>query len=148
MDSNIKKSIDAKKDAFKASFEIGATTQKKIDALFKDIEKLGLKCKDVGEFEAEFAKSPLNQEYLDLFTEIATKSTAKTVAKGAAVGAIESIADQAIDNIVPTKAAVHQKASDIARSVPVLGDAIDIGEKASYIGHLGKLFGKKKKDKK
>lgn len=45
------------------------------------------------------------------------------------------------------KDAVHQKAADIARGIPVLGDAIDIGQKVGYIGHLGKLFGRKK-DKK
>lgn len=44
---------------------------------------LGAKCKDVGEFETEFAKSPLNQRYLDLFTEIATKGVAKNTAKSA-----------------------------------------------------------------
>ena len=143
MDSSVKKSIDARKDAFK-SFEVDAGMQKKIDALFADIEKLGAKCKDVGEFEAEFSKSPLNQKYMDLFTEIAKKGAMKTAAKGAVVGAIESAADQAIDNVVPTRAAVHQKFSDVARNVPVLGDAIDIGQKASYLRHLGKIFGKKK----
>ena len=143
MDSSVKKSIDARKDAFK-SFEVDAGMQKKIDALFADIEKLGAKCKDVGEFEAEFSKSPLNQKYMDLFTEISKKGAMKTAAKGAVVGAIESAADQAIDNVVPTRAAVHQKFSDVARNVPVLGDAIDIGQKASYLRHLGKIFGKKK----
>jgi len=144
MDEYVKKSIDARKDAFK-SFEISAEMQKKIDALFAEIEKLGVKCKDAGEFEAEFAKSPLNQKYMDLFTEIAKKGAMKTAAKGAAVGAIESVAEQAINNAVPTRAAVHQKVSDEVRSIPVVGDAVDVAEKASYLGHLSKLFGKKKK---
>ena len=144
MDEYIKQSIDARKNAFSASFEISAEMQKKIDALFTEIENLGAKCKDVGEFEAEFAKSPLNQKYMDMFTEIATKATAKTVAKGAAVGAVQSAAEQALRNVVPTRAAVHQKAYDEVRKVPGLGNAIDISEKASYTMHLGKLFGKKK----
>ena len=75
------------------------------------------------------------------------KDIKKKVAKEATTGALESAVDQAVNNVVPTRAAVHQKFSDIARNVPVLGDAIDIGQKASYLGHLGKLFGKKK-DKK
>ena len=75
------------------------------------------------------------------------KDVKKKVAKEAAASALESAVDQAVDNVVPTRAAVHQKASDIARDIPVVGDAIDIGQKASYLGHLGKLFGKKK-DKK
>ena len=150
-----------------ASFEIDAEAQGKIDALFAEIEKLGANCKDVGEFETEFAKSPLNQRYLDLFTEIATKGVAKntvkgaeskndlaadakkdataSVVKGAAVGVAQSAAEQALRNAVPTtRAAVNQKAYDAARSVLGLGDAIDIAEKASYAAHLGKLFMKKK----
>ncbi len=110
MDEYIKQSIDARKNAFSASFEISTEMQKKIDALFAEIEKLGAMCKDVGEFEAEFSKSSLNQKYMDMFTEIATKATAKTVAKGAAVGAVQSAAEQALRNVVPTRAAVHQKA--------------------------------------
>ena len=160
MDKTIKQSIDARKNAISASYEIDAAMQKKVDALFSEIEKIGNDSKDVGEFEAKFAASPLNQKYLDLFTEVATKGTAKTaapkvsksgigkmVAGGVAAGVAESAIDQAVDNVVPTRAAVHQKISDEVRSVPGLGDAIDIGEKASYIGHLGKLFGKKKKNK-
>ena len=157
MDKLIKQSIDARRDAFGASFKIDAEMQKKIDALFAEIEKLGEKCKDSGEFEAEFAKSPLNQKYLDLFTEIATNcqpkvaapkvdtsGIGKMIAGGVAVGALESAADDAIRKVVPTRAAVHQKAYDEARKVPGLGTAIDVGEKASYAGHLAKLFKKKK----
>ncbi len=158
MDKIIKQSIDARKNAFSASFEIDDEMQKKIDALFTEIDKLGEKCKDAGEFEAEFSKSPLNQKYMDLFTEIATNSTPKTtapkaslkevgkmVAGGTAVGIAESAAEQAVRNVVPTRAAVHQKVSDEVRGVPVAGDVIDAGQKASYLGHLGKIFGKKKK---
>ena len=145
MDEYIKQSIDARRNAFSASFEISAKMQEKIDALFAEIEKLGAKCKDVGEFEAEFSKSPLNQKYMDMFTEIATGATAKTVAKGAAVGAVQSAAEQALRNVVPTRAAVHQKAYDEVRKVPGVGSAIDVAEKASYGAHLAKLFGRKKK---
>ena len=75
------------------------------------------------------------------------KNVTKTAVKSAAAGVLESTVDQAVNNVVPTRAAVHQKFSDIARNVPVLGDAIDIGQKVSYLGHLGRLFGKNK-DKK
>ena len=144
MDKLIKQSIDARKNAFLASYKVDAEMQKKIDALFAGIDKLGEKCKDVGEFETEFQKSPLNQQYLDLFTEIATKGATKNAMKGAAIGAVQSVAEQALRNVVPTRAAVHQKAYDEARKIPGVGDAIDAAEKASYAGHLAKLFGKKK----
>ncbi len=159
MDEYVKQTIEARKNAFSASYNISAEMQKKIDVLFGEIEKLGAKCKDVSEFEAEFAKSPLNQKYLDLFTEIATNSQAKVaapepltkgigkmVAGGVVAGVAESAAEQALRNVVPTRAAVNQKATDAVRSVPVIGDAIDLGQKASYAAHLGKLFGRKKKE--
>lgn len=147
MDKYINQSINARKEAFAASFEIDAEAQGKIDALFAEIEKLGANCKDVGEFETEFAESPLNKQYLDLFTEIAKKGVANGIVKGAAVGVAQSVAEQAFQNVVPTtRAAAHQKAYDAVRDVPVLDDVIDVAEKASYVAHLGKLF-KKKKDK-
>ena len=143
MDENIKQSIEARLNALIANFKIDAAMQKKIDELFDEIKKLAAKCKDVGMFETEFSKSPLNQKYLDLFTEIASKATAKDATKGAVAGAIGSAAEQALNEIAPTRAAVHQKVSDTLRGIPGVGDAIDAGEKASYIKHLGKIFGKK-----
>ena len=157
MDKNIKQSIDARRDAFGTSFKIDARMQKKIDALFVEIEKLGGACGDVGEFEAEFAKSPLNQKYLDLFTEVASNCAPKTVAPkasmgdvgkmvaaGTAVGVAESAADDALRRVAPTRAAVNQKVTDTVRGVPVVGDAMDAAQKAGYLGHLVGLFKKKK----
>ena len=158
MDEYIKQSIEGRKNAIGATYEVSAEMQKKIDALFSEIEKLGAKCKDVGDFETKFAASSLNQKYLDLFTEVATNSQAKAivpkaskkevgkmVAGGTAVGAIESALDQVIDNVAPTRAAVNQEVTDVVRKTPVLGNAMDIAQKAGYMAHLGKLFDKKKK---
>jgi hypothetical protein len=156
MDEYVKQSIDARKNAIFNTYEVNADGKKKVDELFSEIEKLGAKCKDAMEFESEFAKSPLNQKYLDLFTEVATNSPVKSsampagqdvsgdVAKGVAEEIAEDVASAAIHKVVPTRAAVHQKAYDAARDVPILGDAINIGQKASYAAHLGKLFGKHK----
>lgn len=150
MDEYIKQSIDARRNAIETSCSLDAEGKKKVAELFGEIEKLGAKCKDVGEFETEFQKSPLNQKYMDLFTEVATKSAgeqaAGQVAKSMATGAVEGIARNALGGVVPTRAAVHQKAYDEVRKVPVVGDAIDIGQKASYVAHLGGLFKRKKKD--
>ncbi|MBR2709313.1 hypothetical protein IKE98_03245 [Candidatus Saccharibacteria bacterium] len=162
MDKFVKQSIDARKNAMAASYNLDANAKKKVDTLFVDIEELGEKCKDAAEFEAEFQKSPLNQKYLDLFTEIATTSQPKAVASaadtkkvksdlkkqvagGMVAGAAESALNQAVHTVVPTRAAVHQKAYDEARDIPVVGEAIDVAQKASYLAHLGKVFGKKKK---
>ena len=148
MDKIIEQSIKARKDAIYNTYKVSPEKEQKVNALFKEIEKLGNECKDANDFETKFAKSPLNQKYLDLFTEIATdkNNLGGEIAKGTAAGIAESIADQTINQVVPTKAAVHQKAYDAARDIPVLGDAIDLGQKASYASHLTKLF-KKRKDK-
>ena len=158
MDEYIKQSIEGRKNAIGATYEVSTEMQKKIDALFGEIEKLGGKCKDVGDFEAKFAASPLNQKYLDLFTEVVTNSQtkatapkidksgiAKMVAGGTALGVAESALDQAVNNVVPTRAAVNQEVTDAVRKTPVIGDAMDIAEKAGYAAHLGKLFGKKRR---
>lgn len=80
MDEYIKQSIEGRKNAIGATYEVSAEMRKKNDALFGEIEELGAECKDVGDFEAQFAVSPLNQKYLDLFTEVATNSQAKIAA--------------------------------------------------------------------
>lgn len=72
------------------------------------------------------------------------KEVNKTVAKGVAAGALESAADDAMRRVVPTRAAVNQKASDTVRGIPVVGDLVDLGQKAGYLKHLGSLFRRKK----
>ena len=137
MDEYIKQSIEGRKNAIGVTYEVSVEMQEKIDALFGEIEKLGAKCKDVGDFEAQFAVSPLNQKYLDLFTEVATSSQAKVTAP--------KVDKSGIAKMV-ARAAVHQKAYDEVRKVPGLRNAIDVSEKVGYAMHLGKLFKKKKKD--
>ncbi len=158
MDKYIKQSIEGRKNAIGATYEVSTEMQKKIDALFGEIEEFGAECKDVGDFEAQFAASSLNQKYLDLFTEVAVNSQAKVtvpkvskneigkmMAGDAVFGVAESALGQVMDDIVPTRAAVNQELTDIVRGAPVLGDIMDVSEKAGYAAHLGKLFGKKKK---
>lgn len=149
MNEQIKNSIDARKNAILNNYEVPEKFKKEFDEVFSEMEKLGKPCKDSGEFEAKLAASPLNQKYTDLFTKIATAeataNTAKTAAVGVAVGAAETAVKGAIGTAVPTtRAAVNQKVYDAARDIPVVGDAIDVGQKASYIKHLGGLFKKKK----
>ena len=88
MDEMIKNSIDGRRNAFSSIYEIkDEKLVKKINDLFKKIEELGKNCSDVMDFETKFASSPLNQEYTDLFTEVAT--TCKMIEK-------EEFADQTV----------------------------------------------------
>lgn len=131
MDTYINQLITARREAFGASFEVDAEAQGKIDALFAEIEKLGAKCKDVGEFETEFAKSPLNQRYLDLFTEIATKGVAKNTAKGA--GSADDLAVDAKKDATASVAkgaaeGVAQSATKAATANVMKGAAVGVAQ--------------------
>ena len=153
MDKNVKMSIDNRKNVIFTTYDIKDEKMlKKIDGLFDKINSFGEKCGDVNEFETKFAASPLNQEYMDLFTGIATSFASKQavgqVAASMAGGIVEGAARSALGGVIPTRAAVHQEAHDALQKVPVLGDAMDIGQKAGYAVHLGKLFGVGKKKKK
>lgn len=163
MNEQVKQSIDARKNAILNSYKLDAKMQAKVDELFSEIEKFGAGCADAGDFEAKFAASPLNTQYMNLFTEIATASvsgvaasaaddTTASIAGGMAAGAAEEVARMAVRNatggaVPTTRAAANQKVYDAARDIPVVGNAIDLGQKASYAKHLGKMFGfGKKKD--
>lgn len=159
MDEYVKQSIDARKNAIFAAYKVDDAMNKKIESLFAEIEKLGKEAKNSADFEAKFAASPLNQKYLDLFTEVATNSQpatapnvekpkiGKTIAGGVAAGVAESALDDVTRRVVPTRAAVHQKAYDAARDIPGVSTALDINQKAGYAMHIGKLFRKKDKKK-
>lgn len=153
MDQNIKTSIDARKNAITSTYTLEGELKTKFDELFKKIEELGKAAKDSADFEAKFASSPLNQEYMDLFTEIATKNTATGLkgvanASGASMGEIiaEEVMDQAGDRIkqavMPTRAQIHQKAYDQARDIPVVGEAMTIKQHVDFFSR----FRKKKDD--
>ena len=153
MDQYVKQSIEGRKQVFFTTYELDEAAKDKINKLFVEIEKMGAGCKDVTEFEAEFAKSPLNQKYMNLFTEIAASVPVKGVAGVDKADVAQSVVDDVADNAISqlrqsthtTNAAINQAGRDALRRVPVLGDAIDIGEKASYVSHIAGVFRKKKK---
>ena len=78
MDTYTKQSIDARYNAFFNAYDINDETIKnKIEDLFVRMKELGEEAKDNGDFEAKLASSPLNTEYINLFTEVATKCKMK-----------------------------------------------------------------------
>ncbi len=70
MDSIVKQSIDGRRMAFSSAYKLTDVYKKKVDELFKRIEEFGEGCSDAMDFETKFATSPLNKEYMDLFTEV------------------------------------------------------------------------------
>ena len=153
MNEYIKQSIEARRAAIYDNCKVDDKMKKKVDDLFTEIEKFGTKYDDATKFEADFAASPLNQKYIDLFTEIATSSQATTRKKavgqaitGGIVGGLASrVTDDALRKVVPTRASIHQAKYDMARKIPGLGDALHLKNQVDTVKHFGRLF-KRKKD--
>lgn len=75
---NIETAIKSRKDAFFAAYDIkDESLLKEIEDLFDRISEFGKTCSDYMDFETKFATSPLNQEYINLFTKAATTGTSK-----------------------------------------------------------------------
>lgn len=149
MDSIVKSSIDARKNAFTNSYNItDESLIKKIDDLFVRINELGESCKDATEFETAFASSPLNQEYINLFTEIATTSTPITYeSNNTDVKSDDDYIKEEIDSELryqadslsqPIRRELHQEAYDKARDIPVVGNALDIKQKVGFFSRFKK----------
>ena len=80
MDNIIKQSIEGRKNAIFNSYEVTDKVMiNKIDDLFNRINDFGEKYNDVGTFESEFANSPLNNEYINIFTELAMKGVSNSI---------------------------------------------------------------------
>ena len=78
MDTYIKQGIEARYNAYFNAYNIeDQEIKNKIDDLFKRINELGETAKDYGDFEAKLVSSPLNSEYITLFTEVAMKCSPK-----------------------------------------------------------------------
>ena len=75
---NVETAIKGRKDAFFAAYDIkDEALLKEIDDLFARISEFGKSCSDYMDFETKFATSPLNQEYINLFTKAATTGISK-----------------------------------------------------------------------
>lgn len=147
MDENIVNSIEARKSAITDNYDLKGDLSTKFDQLFKKIEALGKTAKDVGDFEAKFAASPLNQEYNDFFTEVATKNISlKNVAKSSGTSVGEMVSEVAMDQagsrlkqaVAPTRAQINQAAYDKARDIPGVGEAMSIKQHFDFFSRFKK----------
>ena len=155
MEESVKASIKGRIDAIYSAYEINdEDIKKKIVDLSMKLEDLGYSCKDSMDFETKLAASPLNQEYIDLFTLIVTSCPAKTIehAENHVMSDAEYIADSAavearcmVDDItMPARRKARQEAYDAARDVPVLGEVMTAKQHFDFFSR----FKKKKEDKK
>ena len=153
MDSIIKQSIDGRKQAFASTYELTDVYKKKVDELFKRIEEFGNNCSDAMDFETKFAASPLNKEYTDLFTEVASNCKyilAPPVDNPNAKSDAEYYRDEAIsdakylakDLTMPARRAAREEFDKKMRDTPL--GTIEQASNTAWV--FKRLFGKKNKD--
>jgi hypothetical protein len=121
--------IDSRRNALFASYDIkDPGNLKTIEDFFKKVEDFAKDCKDAGDFEAKFATSPLSQEYMNLFTQIAqTEFTSEGVAPSNEKEEEYTVADEMRDDAErAVRRRARQDIEDAARRTPVLGDAMTV----------------------
>lgn len=154
MNDLVKNSIESRKNAVYSAYDI--TDQgiiQKIENLFKRINEFGENCSDSLDFENKFASSELNQEYIQLFTEIAT--TCKPIIRQSEERYVKSDKEYILDEFAseiryqtrnatePIRRKARQEAYDTARNMPVIGEVL---EAKQYIDFFGRFKKKKKKE--
>ena len=154
MNNLVKNSIESRKNAIFNAYDIvDESMVEKINNLFGRINELGEECCDLMDFENRFAASQLNQEYIQLFTEIAIncsqkvrESSENADIKSDEEYVLEDLASevryQADDLTMPVRRKVRQEAYDAARDMPVIGDIMYVKQHVDLLGR----FRKKKKD--
>ena len=134
MDNMVKQSVDSRKQAMLSAYKIEDKIYlEKIDDLFKRISEFGDKCLDSSDFENKFSSSPLNKEYIDLFTELSQNcmpniiesNTNDTESNDGVIDDIKTDAKMMIDDLtMPARHAAREEFDSKVRDVPIVGDAI------------------------
>ena len=159
MNDLVKTSIEGRKNAIFSAYEITDESIKaKIDDLFSRINEFGENCTDNMDFETKFASSSLNQEYIQLFTDIATTCTpivrkteerhVKSDSEYIADEVASEIRYQAKEATLPARRVMHEEALKAARNTPVVGEVMQATQIADLFGGFKRAFGKKKKEDK
>ena len=155
MNDLIRASIDARKMAIYNFYDItDEVIIEEIDNLFDRIYAFGENCVDVEDFEVKFAKSRLNQEYIELFAKIGTICNQRVVVN-TENNDIKSDGEYILDDFTseikyqmesstqPIRGKIYREVYDKARDIPVVGDALNVKQHLDLFGK----FKKKKEDK-
>ena len=149
MNDLVKASIDSRKDAIFNAYDIkNQDTINKIEEYFKKVYDFGTNCSDNMDFETKFASSPLNQEYIDLFTLVATSETPKTISSEPtdvksngdviAENAVSDLKYMADDLSQPMRRQARQEAYDQARDIPVVGEVMTAKQHFDFFSRFRK----------
>ena len=136
MNDLVKTSIEGRKNAIFNSYNItDQSIIEKIENLFRRISEFGESCKDNLDFENKFASSSLNQEYIQLFTEIATTCT-QTVKQPTENRHVKSDKEYAVEEVKseiryqtrnvtePIRREIRQETYNVTRNMPIIGDIL------------------------
>ena len=138
MEEIVKNSIEARKNAIFNSYNV--TDKKmldKIDNLFNRINEFGDKYNDVSQFEAEFASSPLNSEYMNIFVEIAQMDI-KASQPGIGEVVADRVGNEIKNRVIPSRAVRADRRDQAMRNIPIVGDIIDVGQKIDLLNKFRK----------
>ena len=133
MNEIVKQSIEGRKNAIFNSYDVSDKVLiDKIEDLFKRVMEFGEKFEDSSEFETEFAKSSLSNEYINIFVEIAKKEIDANKPTTAEV-ITDRIASEIKNRVMPSRAVRADARDQALRSIPVIGDAINLGQKIDLL---------------
>ena len=149
MNDLIRQSIDSRKAALFNMYEINDSELiNKIEDLFNRMMEFGNTCSDNMEFETKLATSTLNQEYINLFTELSGKCSMKTIVSEDTSDDTDS--DNTTNEIVselkyqadelarPIRREIRQEAYDKVRDVPVVGDVLNVKQHVDFFSRFKK----------
>ena len=151
MDEQIKNSINVRKSSIYDYYNLNDAMNSKVEEYFKRVEEFAKDCKDVADFETKFQASPLSQEYMGLFTELATTCSPKGAMKAQAEAfkerdfkqdAKDELEYQMKDATMPARRMAREQMDRQLRSTPILGDAIQAKQTFDLFGK----FRRKKND--
>lgn len=153
MNDIVKMSIDGRKTAFYSAYEIkDESLIKEIDELFNKIYEFCEDCKDSMQFETAFATSPLNTEYINLFTKVA--QTCPPIVREEAPTNVKSDEEQLKEELeseakyrmkeatLPARRIAREAATQAARRTPIVGDVMQAKQTLDLFGK----FRRKKDD--
>ena len=101
--------------------------------------KVGEKYNDVGSFESDFTSSSLNNEYINIFTELAMKGVSNSMPSVGEMVA-DCVGTEIKNSILPSRAVRADRRDNAIRNIPIVGDIVDAGQKID-------LFNKFRKNK-
>lgn len=149
MKDDVKLCVESRKNVIYSSFDLTEDLKKQVEDLFKNIIELAKTCSDASDFESRFMSSELNQEYTDLYTDIAQSCKCKTInvdssdeddSSKKVLDEATSDAKYLFDEVsMPARRQARMRMESKLRDTP-LGKV----EQASNMFHLFKKFKKKK----